>query len=715
MSSEDTEVFNMRSLVKTLNEEDSSCDDNGSTHVDSHDCPEDKGVTRDNQYVAKEKDIRDLLKKVKPRTVKTIIFGLESNNNSINDSACGREYMSKDEELYRDHTWRKQYVSFDEDTFNTHKVMVFEDEEIFSCTVQELSIDEFITQTAGVFTRFMKAKRTRDPTSVIPHSYVRECMDAASNKDMIWDIYVNVEKALDTQGYDFIPLNQQSFALAISQGREVFIEQCWWITLHLQRASVQHFANVSMKERSIAVSEPLEGDVYSKRVMRRWSSTSDLKKHETQSEENYNPVTTSNTSTAKKNVTIKDVKDTIETPKADGRIKYQNERMYGKRAVVSMKSSESSSSMSEECEELQTKYRREYTPIRKRTIGHAHISHTDTSSDEEYVPRGYVPLDSQAAFDGKEGEEVARGWLKMFEYNADAMGKQKRHRCSHMKLLLKGSAIHWYNSLPVETQHHWKKLRDAFDTRFCRTKTDAAELYWSAYRNSGEDAVEYFWRLNSLARRARIDYNRTPEAEKKHIMHYASTMGECVDKRRIAMMKSVDSLSTFLDDMIELENREKRMKLKLGHSPHISNNRFQSRNSGMVTRNVKHVNFVGVTQTPRSHAALSREDVETSESDVDVCRVCFTRTEQPTCSKCGRKHRDEDCWKDIQCTACKVIGHPENRCHKKCKLCKTIHANPGVCEVYAKFIKLKDHLQKKGETEYIPGIDGILNEYARLQ
>lgn len=809
MNSEDTEVFVMKDIAASLCAITDYEDGDSTSAVAAISATSDSHVEkkRVKSHSSKSKEIsregstslkpasratdmfekkttltKELIKNIKPRVKRTNSAESDVAGESEDDATYIRKYMSEEEEAYRDYTWKNENVLFDKNLFIDRDVMIFDEDEVFSSKIKDVSIDEFITKVAGVFTRFMKATRIRNPESVIPRNYVRECVNAMNDKDLIWDVYKRVEEVLDSQGYEYTSLDEDGFATAISQGRKVFLEQCWWIILNLQKESAKYFAKTLMRtgqsKRSNSTSmreefsqsktqkDVFDPELFTKKPVRRWSSTktnsiSDESSSEIEEErvndlqavvgDNPNPnpnvdvdvvdVDTKNhlkkvkankvrqtndimiheKSTVSENNSVnhsaKDRRNSTETYATitDGQERtLPSQRKKRRKSVVESESSECSSSTSDSSKESRSRRRESKILPRRKKSKSSRRTYVDTSSDEEYVPRGYVPLDSQAEFDGKGGEDVARSWLKMFEYNADAMGKLKKHRCSHMKLLLKGAALHWFNSLPVHVQRHWKDLRNAFDVRFCHTKTDPAELYWSAYRNDGEDAVEYFWRLNALAKRARIDYTNNPVAEKKHIMHFASTMGECVDKRRIAMMKSVDTLATFLDDMIELENREKRIRTKLGLTHRNSTEKSTSKNTGSTPRHSRQVHVIRSNAHTCSREVSSSEGSDVDHVESDVRHVCFARTEHHSCSKCGKRHRDEDCWKDVKCTACKMVGHPENKCNQRCKLCKTVHGN-SECEVYTKFQKFRDLLQKKGDVEYIVDIEKILNEFARLQ
>ena len=116
-------------------------------------------------------------------------------------------------------------------------------------------------------------------------------------------------------------------------------------------------------------------------------------------------------------------------------------------------------------------------------------------------------------------------------------------------------------------------------------------------------------------------------------------------------------------------------------------------------------------------AFLSRSEVEDQEDwDEDQRQVAAVAkrsggpvtSDRKPCGICGSKlHRDDDCWRNLKCTACGRSGHPRERCLRICKACDETHER-GECKLKELFNQLR--MWAEGQGNVLPAhIEKLLN------
>ena len=90
-----------------------------------------------------------------------------------------------------------------------------------------------------------------------------------------------------------------------------------------------------------------------------------------------------------------------------------------------------------------------------------------------------------------------------------------------------------------------------------------------------------------------------------------------------------------------------------------------------------------------------------------------------TCPKCHLKgHSASMCWQDIRCEICDALGHPAERCFKKCNACTRVHT-PGYCPNVEKVEQLAVWWKANPDKVKALGLNEDLyqhlNELARLR
>ncbi|KAK1930512.1 hypothetical protein P3T76_013834 [Phytophthora citrophthora] len=88
-------------------------------------------------------------------------------------------------------------------------------------------------------------------------------------------------------------------------------------------------------------------------------------------------------------------------------------------------------------------------------------------------------------------------------------GWSTKTRIQELKLKLPVSARDWFNQLPKSVSRDWKELSSEFKRRYCKARSSYSERYFTMAMKDSETPLDYFYRLNSAAGEADIDFRES--------------------------------------------------------------------------------------------------------------------------------------------------------------------------------------------------------------
>ncbi|KAJ8571510.1 hypothetical protein ON010_g5327 [Phytophthora cinnamomi] len=103
-------------------------------------------------------------------------------------------------------------------------------------------------------------------------------------------------------------------------------------------------------------------------------------------------------------------------------------------------------------------------------------------------------------------------------------GWSTKMRIQELKLKLSGAARDWFNQLPKHTRRDWKELSAAFRKKFCKARSSYSERYFTMEMKNSESALDFFYRLNSAAGKAEIDFRKSSKRLEKHIRRFITKL-----------------------------------------------------------------------------------------------------------------------------------------------------------------------------------------------
>ena len=158
-------------------------------------------------------------------------------------------------------------------------------------------------------------------------------------------------------------------------------------------------------------------------------------------------------------------------------------------------------------------------------------------------------------FSGQEkNEEWARSWISKVKSAFLRDQAQEVEKCLVFSDLLTVTARDWYNQLGRSTRTSWKALLEAFMAKYGgKNSVIVGRFYYHARKRSNETPLEYLYRLNVAAIRAKIPIrDGSPATRKEHVNHYIGTLDDRVLARMLTILR--------LGDADDLEKRCKNVR-----------------------------------------------------------------------------------------------------------------------------------------------------------
>ncbi|POM79488.1 LOW QUALITY PROTEIN: Hypothetical protein PHPALM_2832, partial [Phytophthora palmivora] len=109
-------------------------------------------------------------------------------------------------------------------------------------------------------------------------------------------------------------------------------------------------------------------------------------------------------------------------------------------------------------------------------------------------------------------------WWERFTNMASQGGWSTKTRIQELKLKLPVSARDWFNQLPKSVSRDWKELSSEFKKRYC------AVIVFREVMKDSEPPLEFFYRLNSAAGKADIDFGRSSKRLEKHVLRFITKL-----------------------------------------------------------------------------------------------------------------------------------------------------------------------------------------------
>ncbi|POM73205.1 Hypothetical protein PHPALM_9968 [Phytophthora palmivora] len=195
------------------------------------------------------------------------------------------------------------------------------------------------------------------------------------------------------------------------------------------------------------------------------------------------------------------------------------------------------------------------------------------------------------------GERVH--WWERFANMAAQGGWSTKMRTQEIKLKLPGAARDWFNQLPKHTQRDWKELASAFRKKYCKARSSYSERYFTMEMKNSESALDFFYRLNSAAAKADIDFRKSSKPHSE--IHHETQDTRLKTSLQGQRFRNIADLEYSLEQDEEVWSRSDRdappPRVRDFRADNIPQGRFKSKRTG--------------------RAYVTRGDVSDSESDED--------------------------------------------------------------------------------------------------
>lgn len=292
----------------------------------------------------------------------------------------------------------------------------------------------------------------------------------------------------------------------------------------------------------------------------------------------------------------------------------------------------------------------------------------------------------------------ARDWLKKFNMYVEMANLGKIQKCQLFEMYARGEVLDWYKQLMPGTKKDWSVLSKLFVKQFCEDEQSSMKRYYSAKQGEDQTPQQYFWKLNSLGKKAgkKIIGLEDKRHVEEHIQHYMDTLRDAQVRTElrnaiIARGSTMDAVEEALKDYTRYNRMERGSSLKSALKP--------TKKPAAKVAVVSTYSDEESEESEEEFASFeSGRTSSSSEGDCEVKRVAFadkskTRhqkmiTRSP-CSHCGMEnHSDDKCWKLISCRHC-GRNHPDAYCNKVCKACGNVHEK-GDCALEKFFYQIKE-------------------------
>ncbi|RHY03779.1 hypothetical protein DYB36_004901 [Aphanomyces astaci] len=291
-----------------------------------------------------------------------------------------------------------------------------------------------------------------------------------------------------------------------------------------------------------------------------------------------------------------------------------------------------------------------------------------------------LSMDSLPVFSGSEdNREASYQWMRRYEQLSRLSGWTEQEK------------IAWFPSYLSKTEWITNPL-------------PKADKYYHMTQEPKEPLKTFFYRFNSAAQSARVEYWKSASILEDHIGRFCMALEDESLGDRLSQMvfSSIDDLDRHLD------SQRKNQILR-----QFKNRQVDTSSAGIRRREMTRDKRPSMER----QILLARED-----SDYDSPAVTNTPKEQlhheiyalggkkEWCSSCSKEHWrvNGECWMEQFCSLCKRNGHPTDKCIKACQFCKPTHNKYERCETREQIISVRTYLEalaKSGKLDDLPNMD----------
>ncbi|OWZ04611.1 LOW QUALITY PROTEIN: hypothetical protein PHMEG_00023458 [Phytophthora megakarya] len=280
-------------------------------------------------------------------------------------------------------------------------------------------------------------------------------------------------------------------------------------------------------------------------------------------------------------------------------------------------------------------------------------------------------------FTGKDMDEGrARAWIGKVKLAFQRDQATEEEKCLTFADRMVGPAKNWHRQLSRTTKSKWADILDSFQTQYIGLGMSVAWQYYHARKRSEETPLDYLYRLNVAAVRAKFKINDgNPKARWGHVDHYIETLGypELADRLMLLRLADVDKLDEVLGNDPRAGNADQRSGRNIDRWPRPA---LRSRQP--------------VPWYARSKRKIRAPRQKGSDSENELRRIFLAAAEEklistggaltkprssPASNESARRRPDPPRETEIIKieTAVCIVGHPTDRCLYACRGCGDVH------------------------------------------
>ncbi|OWY98776.1 hypothetical protein PHMEG_00030374 [Phytophthora megakarya] len=139
-------------------------------------------------------------------------------------------------------------------------------------------------------------------------------------------------------------------------------------------------------------------------------------------------------------------------------------------------------------------------------------------------------------------EVRARAWIGKVKSAFQRDQATEDEKCLTFADLMVGPAKNWHRQLSRTTKTKWADLLEGFQTQYCGLGMSVAWQYYHAWKRSEETPLDYLYRLNVAALRAKLKIKGgNPKARREHVDHYIEMLGDSELADRLTLLRLADA------------------------------------------------------------------------------------------------------------------------------------------------------------------------------
>ncbi|OWY94020.1 hypothetical protein PHMEG_00036373 [Phytophthora megakarya] len=276
-------------------------------------------------------------------------------------------------------------------------------------------------------------------------------------------------------------------------------------------------------------------------------------------------------------------------------------------------------------------------------------------------------------------EDRAMAWIGKVKSAFQRDQATEEEKCLMFADRMVGQAKNWHRQLSRTTKTKWADLLENFQTQYCGLGMSVVWQYYHARKRSEETPLDYLYRLNVAALRAKLE-DGNPKTCREH-----GTSQEQETQIRVRVEISTEGPGQ-----------------RSGRSSSCHGTRDPGAGSELRVRGVSGSDgsdseseliriFLAAAEEKLNSAGGAAQNHDPARSRTKASeggRIPNRRSpgdrdhqDRDRCSHCrSRKQTDLDCWKRLTCEKCGKRGHPTDRCLYACRGCGDVH-EAGDCPI----------------------------------